>query len=49
MDQAQVRLRLASGLVTLVRVIKSVYGSQLAQTRHLGLAHAPVYGNNVLF
>ena len=35
---------LASGL-GLVRVLKSVYGSQLAQPRcHLGFAHATVYG-----
>ena len=35
---------LASGL-GLVRVLKSVYGSQLAQPRcHLGFTHATVYG-----
>ena len=36
---------LLASLLGLVRVLKSVYGSQLAQPRcHLGFAHATVYG-----
>ena len=39
-----VKLFLASGL-GLVRVLKSMYGSQLSQPRcHLGFAHVIVYG-----